>query len=43
MSEFYYTLQGYPINFVQDYCIAAAPDPTWNYWFVNHSIETQAT
>jgi len=31
-----------PINFVLGYCIAAAPDPAWDYWCANCSIETQA-
>ena len=42
-NEFYYTLHGYPINFVLGYCIAAAPDPARDYWCVNCSFETQAT
>jgi len=42
ISELYYTLHGYPVNFVLG-CIAAAPDPTRDYWCANHSIETQAT
>jgi len=36
-------LHRYPINFVLGYCIAAAPDPAWDYWCTNHSTETQAT
>jgi len=38
-----YTLHNYPINFVLGYCIAAAPDPAWDYWCANRSTETQAT
>jgi len=41
LNEFYYTLHGYPINFVL--CIAAPPDPARDYWCANSSIETQAT
>ena len=37
--EFYYTLHGYPINFVPGYYIAAAPDPARDYWCANRSIE----
>jgi len=31
---------GYPINFILGYCIAAAPDPARDYWCANRSIET---
>ena len=41
ISEFYYTLHGYPINFVLG-CIAAALDPARVHWCANHRIETQA-
>jgi len=35
-------LNGYPINLVLGYCIAAS-DSAWDYWCANYNIETQAT
>jgi len=32
-----YTLHRYPIDFALDYCIAAAPDPAWDYMCANES------
>jgi len=34
-----YTLHRYPINFVLGYCIAAAPDPAWDYWCPNRKSQ----
>ena len=41
-NECYYTVVGYPINFVLDSCRAAVSDPARDYWRAIHRITTLA-